>query len=41
MGKTYGKVLKASLRQTEGSLYGTDINADRNKARLIQGEVRV
>ena len=28
MGKTYGK---ASLRQTEGSMYRTDTNADRNK----------
>lgn len=31
MGKTYGKALKASLRQTEGSMYRTDTNADRNK----------
>lgn len=31
MGKTYGKALKASLRQTEGPMYRTDTNTDRNK----------
>ena len=31
MGKTYGKALKARLRQTEGPMYRTDTNTDRNK----------